>query len=109
MQESAQAVDATELLLLVTNLKPTGIVDVCLTVDGFYIGMMPGDIGYNAFIGKPSHHEGPGMDHSRKVWNGLSEDEQRALLHRCRDPLDGAPIPLHRFLGVESLTVGVEL
>lgn len=93
-------VDATALLLDVLNLRPAGIVDVVRTGDGCFIGQAPGDIGYNVFIGRPSHHLGPGQDRSRKRWAELTEEEREAVRFRAAHPVDGEPISLAAF-GIE--------
>lgn len=90
---------STSLLIDVLNLRATGIEDIIVTSDGHFIGQAPGDIGYNVFIGKPSHHPGPGMEHSREVWAGFTDAERAAVTYRAAHPVDGAAIPLAEFLG----------
>ena len=91
-------IDATTLLLDVLNLRPARIVDVVRTTDGCYIGMDPGDLGYNRFIGKPAPlHAGPGLTRTRERWAALSEDEREAVRVRAAAPPDGSPIPLQEF------------
>lgn len=54
-----------------------GLVDICKTSDGFYLGQESGDCGFNHFIGKPSRpHPGPGMDRILITWNNFSPTEQ---------------------------------
>ncbi len=91
---------ATELLLNLLNLRPAGVVDVVLTTDGHFIGKTCGDIGYNAFLGKPSGAPGPGMDRTREVWETFSDSERAAVIHRAANPPDGSPIDLALF-GIE--------
>ena len=43
-----------DLLHQVCNCGKYVFSDICRTSDGFYLGMAPGDIGFNAFLGKPS-------------------------------------------------------
>lgn len=92
----------TENLLNLMNLRLLGLVDVVRTSDGFYIGQKPGDIGYNAFIGKPNPNEGPGRRRSREVWEALTERERVAVRMRCNHPIDGERIPLEDF-GIEEV------
>lgn len=94
----------TALLLAVMNLKVTGVVDVVRTSDGFYIGMDPGDCGYNRFFGAPARvHDGPGLRNTLQVWTGLTDEERTAVRQRAAFPTDGEPIPLSEF-GIEEET-----
>ena len=80
---------------------PVELESVCRTVDGMYIGQVAGDVGYNAFIGKPSQvHEGPGLEQSRGVWDSLTPNERTAVLQLAASPGDGTPIPLQREFGI---------
>ena len=94
---------ATDNLIDLMNLGPLGVEDVVRTSDGFYLGQAPGDIGYNVFIGKPDPvHEGPGVERSRAVWEGLTVQQRNAVRMRCNHPLDGERIPLSDF-GIEEV------
>ena len=96
-------VSATDNLINLMCLGPLGVTGVVRTSDGFYIGQAPGDIGYNVFIGKPAQHEGPGREHSRAVWEGLTVQERNLVRIRCNHPMDGERIPLSDF-GIEEVT-----
>ena len=85
-------------LINVMNLRPTGVIAVCRTSDGHYLGQHPGDIGYNVFLGSPKPHPGPGRDRSTQVWNALTLDAQAAVKKIASSPLDGYPIPLTDFV-----------
>ena len=76
------------------------MVDVVLTTDGHFVGQNAGEVGYNAFIGRPSGQPGPGMDRSREVWQTFSDVERAAVRYRADNPPDGEPIPLELF-GIE--------
>lgn len=89
---------ATERLLDLMNLNVLNVDDVVLTSDGFYIGHVPGDVGFNAFIGAPSPvHPGPGLDRTLSVWDSMNDDEKEMVKLRAASPLDGEPIPLSAF------------
>jgi len=89
---------STELLLDLLNLTCLNIDDVVRTSDGFYIGQVKGDIGFNAFIGAPAPvHSGPGKDRTLAVWSGFTSAEKQAVVRRAGNPQDGAPIPLEDF------------
>jgi len=88
---------AMENLINVLNLRPTGAVAICRTVEGDYMGQLLGDAGYNLFIGKPSHHEGPGRQRTREVWSGLTEEERREVRDLAASMSDGCRIPLADF------------
>ena len=92
--------NATALLINLLNLRPAGVVDVVLTTDGHFVGQNAGEVGYNAFIGRPSGQPGPGMDRSREVWQTFSDVERAAVRYRADNPPDGEPIPLELF-GIE--------
>ncbi len=85
---------AMENLINVLNLRPTGAVAICR---GDYMGQLLGDAGYNLFIGKPSHHEGPGRQRTREVWSGLTEEERREVRDLAASMSDGCRIPLADF------------
>ena len=94
---------ATEMLIRLMNLRPTGAVDVCRTSDGFYMGRAEGDMGYNMFLGKPVPiHYGPGLEMTRAYWASLTPGDQAAVSNRAACPVDGSPIPLADF-GVEEV------
>ena len=92
--------NATENLVSLMNLGPLKIADVMRTTDGHYLGRMPGDPGFNVFIGRPNPNEGPGREWSRRIWQGLTEQERKAVEARCSHPADGESIPLTDF-GIE--------
>ena len=93
--------DTHTTLLRLMNLPPSKFAGVVRTVDGHYIAQLHGDVGYNAFLGKPSPpHPGPGRDLMLKVWNGLTQDEKQAVLVLAARPIDGSPIPLETDFGV---------
>jgi hypothetical protein len=96
---------ATENLLNLLNLRPSGAVDVIRTIDGHFIGRAFGDPGYNLFIGKPSGRPGPGMDRTREVWETFSDSERAAVIDRADNPPDGEPIPLDQF-GISYFPAG---
>ena len=74
---------------------PYELEAICRTSDGFYMGQLVGDIGYNVFIGKPAKpHPGPGRDLTLSVWEGLSEQERKQILSLAAHPPDGSSIPL---------------
>lgn len=87
----------TELLINLLNLRPAGVVDVVLTTDGHFIGKAPGDVGYNAFLGKPKNAPGPGQDRTRELWKTLSDAERAGVRNRADNPPDGEPINLELF------------
>ena len=91
-----------EALLRLMSIGPSlGIVAVVRTSDGFYLGQQEGDLGYNAFIGRPPPpHPGPGRDMMLETWAGLTADEKRAVLMLAYSPVDGSPIPLAADFGV---------
>ncbi len=94
--------DAMETLVRLLNLPYRSIDSVVRTSDGFYIGHVRGDIGYNAFYGKPaSPHPGPGRMHMLDVWRGLTPEEQSAVIAVAANPPDGTPIPLTKEFGLE--------
>ncbi len=87
----------TELLINLLNLRPAGVVDVVLTIDGHFIGRRPGEPGYNAFFGKPKNAPGPGQDRSRELWETFSDSERAGVRNRAENPPDGSPIDLELF------------
>ena len=92
---------ARDNLLRLMNLPPSRFDGVVRTSDGFYLAQVKGDIGYNAFLGKPSEpHDGPGRDAMLEVWNGLDEQEKVEVLALAARPGDGSPILLERDFGV---------
>jgi len=92
---------ARENLLRLMNLPPSRFDGVVRTSDGFYLAQVKGDIGYNAFLGKPSApHPGPGRDLMLEAWNGLDEQERIDVLALAARPGDGSPILLERDFGV---------
>ena len=88
-------------MLNMMNLQVLDIDSVIRTIDGHYLGHLPNDIGYNAFIGSPSHHAGSSRNRSLKTWNNLSAGEQAAVLAIATNPTDGSPIPILNFLGLD--------
>jgi len=92
---------ARENLLRLMNLPASRFEGVVRTSDGFYLAQVKGDVGYNAFLGKPSApHDGPGRDAMLEVWNGLDEQEKVEVLALAARPGDGSPILLERDFGV---------
>lgn len=90
-----------ETLLRLMNLPPSKFDGVCRTSDGHYIAQLKGDLGYNAFLGKPSPpHPGPGRNLMLKVWNGLTPSEKDDVLALAQRPVDGLPILLHADFGI---------
>ena len=88
--------DAQRNLLRLMNLPQ--FAGVVRTADGFYTAQVPGDLGYNAFLGKPSPvHDGPGLAQTLKVWAGLTEEERDAVRMLAANPPDGERIPLADF------------
>jgi len=81
---------------------PTSMYDgVVRTSDGYYTAHIKGDVGYNAFLGKPGpRHGGPGRKWMLDTWNGLSLDEKRAVVYLSAHPGDGSPIRLKDDFGV---------
>ena len=72
---------AIDNLTNLINLGHFGFVDIAKTSDGFYLGMEPGDIGFNAFIGKPHPvHAGPGLNRTLQVWNDFTDTEKTQVL-----------------------------
>lgn len=67
-------------LLKVMNLDMFGFVNVVKSSDGFYLGQEEGDIGFNAFIGKPAPvHSGPGLERALSAWKTYSETDQQLV------------------------------
>jgi len=92
---------ARENLLRLMNLPASRFEGVIRTSDGFYLARVKGDIGYNAFLGKPSApHDGLGRDAMLEVWNGLDEQERVKVLALAARPGDGSPILLEKDFGV---------
>jgi hypothetical protein len=93
--------NANEALLRLMNLPPCRFDGVVRTSDGFYLGRVKGDLGYNAFLGKPKPpHPGPGRDLTLNTWGKLTPTERRAVLALAANPPDGAPILLAEDFGV---------
>ena len=86
MTKKSVLFDSTKALMAVMNLpERLGLVDVIRTSDGCYLGMAAGDIGYNAFLGKPaSIHPGPGLENATEKWNALSKSEQLLVAQLAR-------------------------
>ena len=96
--------DTRETLLRLMNLPPSRFSGVVRTSDGHYIASVHGDVGYNAFLGRPSPpHPGPGRDAMLAVWDGLSQEEREAVYCLAANPVDGEPIDLHGHFGVPEL------
>lgn len=88
--------NAKRTLLRLMNLSQ--FEGVMRTSDGFYIAQIPGDIGYNFFLGRPAPvHEGPGLRNTLKIWASLTEDERKAVRRLAANPVVGSPIPLSEF------------
>ena len=93
--------DCQEALLKLMNLPTSQYISVCRTSDGYYLAQRRGDLGYNAFLGKPTPpHDGPGRDFMLQTWASLSPAERVAVWHLARHPLDGLPIRLAEDFGV---------
>ena len=96
-----------ENLLRLMCLPLSRFEGVVRTSDGYYLAQVKGDLGYNAFLGKPhAPHPGAGMDFMLKAWKGLTTTERIAVLALAHNPGDGLPICLARDFGVpvEQLT-----
>lgn len=90
--------NATRALLQVMNLPASRFTDVCKTSDGFYLGRIPGGLGYDVFIGRPGPvHPGPGLDNTRRVWELLTPAQRKKVRNRANHPTDGTPISLRDF------------
>lgn len=80
---------------------PYELEAVCRTSDGFYLGQVAGDLGYNAFLGSPKHVDQAAPE-TRALrladWEGYSLAEQAGVRLLCAFPPDGSPIPLAHFL-----------
>ena len=88
-------------LMRVTLLDMLGFESITRTSDGFYLGQLPGDVGYNAFIGAPRPvHAGPGRDETLRRWNSLTPAEQIEVSRLASNPPDGTPIPLNKEFGI---------
>ena len=67
------------------HLKHFDFADLVKTSDGHYLGMAKGDIGFNAYIGKPqAPHAGPGLTRSLRIWKGLTEDQKDDVVDAAR-------------------------
>ena len=87
-----------ENLLRLMCLPLSRYACVVRTTDGYYIAQEHDDIGYNAFLGRPSKlHPGPGLDQTTRTWAGLTDTERLAVKALADNPLDGMPIPLADF------------
>jgi len=65
------------------NLEPLELQQVMRTGDGFYIGRQLGDIGFNAFLGRPS--PGPfGVSESWRKFRKLSFSDRREVVRFAR-------------------------
>jgi len=54
---------------------------VCVTSDGFFLGMAHGDIGYNNFLGKPNPKAGATTDGCvQEAWAKLNQAECEVML-----------------------------
>lgn len=90
-----------ETLLRLMNLPPSRFAGVVRTGDGYYLAQVVGDLGYNAFLGKPNPpHNGPGRNLMLSVWSSLTDKEKRAVYALAKNPLDGQSILLHEDFGV---------
>ena len=87
-----------ETMLRLMNLPASRFEGVVRTADGMYIGQVVGDVGYNAFLGKPAPvHDGPGRDNTLRIWDALTAEEQAQVRAVAACPSDGQPIPLADF------------
>lgn len=84
---------------------PYELEAVCRTSDGCYLGQVAGDVGYNAFLGRPKHIDNAQPETRQMVlgiWEGLDEQARLAVKALARRPGDGSPIPLDDFLPAEG-------
>ena len=66
-----------ENLLRLMCLPLSRFEGVVRTSDGYYLAQYKGDIGYNAFLGKPhAPHLGTGRDSILEAWRGLTQQER---------------------------------
>lgn len=70
-------------LIRLINL-PRNINEITVTSDGHYLGQIEGDLGYNAFFGKPSFHKGPGRDMSIKTWKSFTFNQRKEVIRDSR-------------------------
>ena len=70
--------------LLMDALHLGTFVDFTATSDGFFLAMRPGDCGFNAFLGKPSFHEGPGKERTRAVFGAMTFAERKRFVGATR-------------------------
>ncbi len=90
--------DSRKTMLLLMNLPASRFDGVVRDGSGNYIAQVIGDIGYNAFLGRPAPvHDGPGRDNTLQIWNGLTAKEQAQVRAVAACPGDGQPIPLADF------------
>jgi len=89
---------AEQLLLRLLHIPADllGIDGIVKTPDGFYLGKLVGDIGYNVFLGEPSHTT-PNQEATRELWETLTPDQRQAVRLLASNPPDGSPIPLEEF------------
>ena len=70
-------------LMRLMNL-PRSFVSFTRTSDGFYLAQELGDIGFNVFLGRPSHHPGFGRDASFSTWRGFTFGQRRRAVCAAR-------------------------
>lgn len=93
--------DTNRTLLKLMNLPPGRFAGVCRTTDGHYIAQIHGDVGYNAFLGRPAPpHDGPGRDSMLATWHSLTPRDKAAVISLAANPIDGEPIDLAADFGV---------
>jgi hypothetical protein len=85
-----------EIVRLLNIPERMAIVDVMRTLDGFFLGRTPGDTGYNAFLGRPSFHDGPGRQAMRDTWTGWTFGERRRAMQQAK----GLRLSVRTMLGV---------
>lgn len=92
-------------LMLVMGIRgaPTSLEAITLTSDGWYMGQLSGDLGYNVFLGRPNSNPLP---ETRELlqghWNGLTAPEQDAVLRLAVNMPDGRAINVTDFVMLDS-------
>ena len=67
-------------LLRLMSLPLSRFSDVTRSSDGYYLAAVHGDLGFNAFLGRPSPvHPGPGYDAMLKHWTSMLPGERVAV------------------------------
>lgn len=103
----AESVKETPMgrLMQIMNLSgaPYELEAVCKTSDGFYMGQIAGDLGYNVFIGKPAApHPGPGLKNALAIWEKFTKEQKQAVSALAQHMPDGGRIDLVREFGIEE-------